>query len=147
MLLLFSCRVTSDSATPGLQHTRLPFPSLSLGVCSNSSIESVMLSNHLVPCHPLFLLPSIFPASGSFPVSQLFSSRVQSIGASASVLPIGIQGWFPVGLTGLILQSKGLSRVHFNTTQLKTNQFVYNVEKYLFYLAIFQLIMMKLCGY
>ena len=147
MLLLFSCWVTSDSATPGLQHTRLPCPSLSLRVCSNSSIESVMLSNHLVPCHPLPLLPSIFPASGSFPMSQLFSSRVQSIGASASVLPIDIQGWLPVGLTGLILQSKGLSRVHFNTTQLKTNQFVYNVEKYLFYFAIFQLIMMKLCGY
>ena len=81
------------------------------------SIESVMLSNHLILCHPLFLLLQSFPASGSFPVSQLITSGSQSIGASASVLPVNIQDWFPLGLTGLIsLQSKELSRVFSNTT-------------------------------
>ena len=73
------------------------------------SIESVMLSDHLNLCHPLLLLPSIF-TSGSFPMSQLFASGGQSIGASASVtvLPINIQSWFHLGLTGLIsLLSKG----------------------------------------
>ena len=52
--------------------------------------------------HPLFLLPSIFPASESFPMSQLFVSGGQSIGASVSVFPVNMQGWFPLGLTGLI---------------------------------------------
>ena len=83
------------------------------------SIESMMPSNHLILCYPLLLLPSIFPTSGSFSVSWLFTSGGQSIGASAlaSVLPINIQGWLPLGLTGLIsLQSKGLSRVFSNTT-------------------------------
>ena len=76
------------------------------------SIDSVVLSNHLILCHPLLLLPSIFPASGSFPKRQLFASGGQSIGvsASASVLPMNIQDWFPLGRTGWIsLQSKGLS--------------------------------------
>ena len=86
------------------------------------SIESVMPSNHLILCHPLLLLPSIFPASGSFPMIQLFTSVGQSIEASAlaSVLPMNIQDWFPLGLTGLIsLQSKGISRVFSNTTVWK----------------------------
>ena len=86
------------------------------------SIESVMLSNHLIVCYPLFLLPSIFPASGSSPMSWLFSLGGQSVGASASasVLLMNIQGWFPSGLTGLIsLQCKGLSRVFSNTTVQK----------------------------
>ena len=62
-----------------------------------TSIESVMQSNHLILCHPLLLLPSVFPASGSFPVSQFITSGGQSIGASASVsvLPVNIQSWFP----------------------------------------------------
>ena len=60
------------------------------------SIESVILSNHLILCRPL-LLPSIFPASGSFPMSWLFTSGGQSIGASASVLPMTIQSWFSLG--------------------------------------------------
>ena len=65
------------------------------------SIESVMPSNHLILCHPLLLLPSIFPASGSFPMSQFFTSGGQSIGvsASASVLPMNIQDWFTLGWT------------------------------------------------
>ena len=78
------------------------------------SIQLVMSSNHLILCRPLLLPPSIFPASGSFPMSHFFPSGGQSIGtsASASVFPMNIQDWFPLGLTGLIsLQSKGLSRV------------------------------------
>ena len=82
------------------------------------SIKSVMPSNHLILCHPLLLLPSIFPASGSFPVSQFFPLGGQSIGASAlaSVLPMKIQDSFPLGLTGWILESNGLSRVFSNIT-------------------------------
>ena len=76
------------------------------------SIESVMPSDHLILCRPLLLLPQSFPASGSFPMSLFFTSDSHSIGvsASASVLPMNIQAWFPLGLTGLIsLQSKGLA--------------------------------------
>ena len=90
------------------------------------SIESVMPSNYLILYHPL-LLPSIFPASGSFQMSQFFTSGGQNIGvsASASVLPMNIQDWFPLGLTFLIyLQSKGLSRVFSNTTVQK-HQFLH----------------------
>ena len=86
------------------------------------SIESVMPSNHLILCRPLLLLPSIFPASGSFPMSQLFTSGGQSIGVSAStsVLPMNTQYRSPLGWTGWIsLQSKGLSRVFSNTTVQK----------------------------
>ena len=85
-------------------------------------IESVVPSNHLIHCHPLLLLPSIFPASGSFPKSQFFTSGGQNIGASASasVLPVNIQVWFPLGLTGLISSLyKGRSRVLSNTTVQK----------------------------
>ena len=77
------------------------------------SIESVMPSNHLIICHHLSSHLQSFPASGSFPVSQFFESGGQSIGASASasVLPMNIQNWFPLGWTGWIsLQSKGLSK-------------------------------------
>ena len=73
------------------------------------SIQLVMPSNHLILCRPLLLLPSIFPASGSFPMSWHFASGGQSIGvsASASVHPVNIQDWFPSRWTGLIsLQSK-----------------------------------------
>ena len=86
------------------------------------SIESVMPSNHLMLCHPLLLLPSIFPASGSFPISQFFTSGGQSIGlsTSASVLPVNIQDCFLLGWTAWIsLQSKGFSRVFSNTTSQK----------------------------
>ena len=75
------------------------------------SIESMMLSNQLILCQLLLLPPSIFPASGSFQMSQFFTSGGQSIGvsASASVLRMNIQDWFPIGWTGWIsLQSKGL---------------------------------------
>ena len=86
------------------------------------SIELVMPSNHLIICHPLFFLPSNFPASGSFPTSQFAASGSQSIGASASasVLPMNIQDWLPLGWTGWISWlSKGLSRVCSNTTAQK----------------------------
>ena len=92
------CVTPMDCSTPGfiLPHC---FPEFAqIYVCW------VMPSNCLTPCCPLsFSLPS-FPASGSFPVSQLFASGGQSIGASAlvSVLPMNIQGWFSLGLTGLI---------------------------------------------
>ena len=87
------------------------------------SIESVMPSNHLILCCPLFL-PSIFPASSSFLMTAL-SSRWPNSGASAStsVLPMNIQNWFPLGLAGLIsLLSKGLSRV-FSNTPVQKHQF------------------------
>ena len=82
------------------------------------SIELVMPSNHLILCRPL-LPPSIFPSIRVFPLSQLFASGGQRIGASASasVLPMNSQGWFPLGWTGLMsLLSKGLSRVFSSTT-------------------------------
>ena len=84
------------------------------------SIESLLPSNHFILCCPLSCLQS-FPASGSFPMSWLFASGGQSIwaSASASVLPVNIQGWFPLGLTGLISWlSQGLSRV-FSSTQTR----------------------------
>ena len=120
----FSCSVMSESLQPhGLQHARLPCLSPILGVYSNSCPLSRW-------CHPTisssvvsfsFWLQSC-PASGSFPVGQFFTSGGQSIRASAlaSVIPMSIQDWFPLGLTGWIsLQSKGLSRVFSNTTVQK----------------------------
>ena len=82
------------------------------------SIELVMLSNHCILWHPLLSCLQSFPASGSFLMIWLFAWGSQSIGASASAsgLAVNSQGWFPLGLTGLIsLQDKGLSRVFFNT--------------------------------
>ena len=106
-----------DCSTPGLPvHHQLQ------SLLKLMSIESVMPSNHLVPCHPLFLLPSTFPTSGSFQMSQLFTSGGQSIGVSAStsVLPMNTQDGSPLGWTGWIsLQSKGFSRVFSNTTVQK----------------------------
>ena len=82
-----------------------------------------MPSNHPILCCPLLFLPTVFPSIRSFPVSQLFPSSSQSVGASASVLPMDIQGWFHLGLTDLIsLQSKGLSRV-FSSTIVRKHQF------------------------
>ena len=86
------------------------------------SIESVMPSNHLILCCPFSSCPQSLPASGSFPMSQLFKSDGQSIGvsASASILPMNTQDWSPLGWTGWIsLQSKGLSRAFSNTTVQK----------------------------
>ena len=125
LLLLFSCSDMSNSLQPhGLQHTRLPCPSPSSGVCSNPCPLSrwchPTISSSVVPLSSCL---QSFPASGSFPVSQLFISDGLSIGASVSVLPINIQGWFPLGLTGLIsLLSKGLSRV-FSSIIAQRHQF------------------------
>ena len=99
---------------------------ISLSLLKFMCIESVMPSNHLVLCHPFSSCLQSFPASGSFPMSWLFASGGQSIGASASasVLPVNIQDWFHLGLTSLIsLQSKGLSRVFSNTTVQKHKLF------------------------
>ena len=90
---------------------------------SNSSIELVMPSNHLILCHPLLLPPSIFPSIRVFSSeSAVHITDGQSIGASASksVLPLNTQDWSPLGWTGWIsLQSEGLSRVFSNTTVQK----------------------------
>ena len=86
------------------------------------SIASVMPSNHLILCHPLLLLPLIFPSIRVFSNESVLCIRCQGIGvsASASVLPINIQDWFPLGLAGWIsLQSKGHARVFSNITVLK----------------------------
>ena len=123
----FSLSVVSDSLRPhGLQHSRLPCPSPIPKACSNSCPSSQW-------CHPTISFSVIpfssclqsFPTSGSFPMSQFFTSGGQSIGvsASASVLPINIQNWFPLGWTGWIsLQSKGLWRV-FSNTEVQKHQF------------------------
>ena len=124
LLLLFSHSVMSGSLLPhGLHHTRLPCPSLSPRVYSNSHPLSQRchptISSSVVPFSSC---PQSFPASGSFPMSWLFASGGQSIGvsASASVLPVHIQDWFCLQWTGWIsLQSKGLSRVFSNSTVQK----------------------------
>ena len=113
LLMLFSHSVVFDSLRPhGLQHAMLPCPSPSSRVCSNSCPLSqwchLTISSSVAP----FSCPQSFQASGSFSMSRLFASGGQSIGAStsASILPMNIQGWLILGLTGLIsLQSKGLS--------------------------------------
>ena len=88
-----------------------------------TSVELVMPFNHLIICSPFSFCLQSFPASGSFPLSQLLASNGQSIGPLASVLPVNIQGWFPLELTGLIsLQSTGLSRV-FSSTTVQRHQF------------------------
>ena len=107
----------------GLQYARLPCPSSTPGVYSKSCPLSQWyhptISSSIIPFSFGF---QSFPASGSFPMSQFFSSGGQSIGvsASASVLPMNIQGWFPLGWTSWnSLQSKGLSRVFSNATAQK----------------------------
>ena len=113
-----------DSLWHGLEHARPPCPSPTPRACSNSCLSSGW-------CHPAISFsavafsscPRSFPASGSFQMSQFFASGGQSIGVSvsASVLPVNIQDWFPLGLTDLIsLQSKGLSRVASPTPQFKS---------------------------
>ena len=120
----------SDSLRPyGLQHTRLPSPSPTPRAYWNScplhqwchltiSSSVVHFSSHL----------QSFPASGSFPISQFFISggRGTGVSASVSVLPVNIQGWFPLRLTGLIsLQSKRLSRIFSNTTVKKHQLYIF----------------------
>ena len=123
----------SDSETPWTTHTRLPWPSPTLGACSNSCPSSRW-------CHPT-ISSSVSPfssclqsfqASGSFLMSRFFTSGGQSIGASASasVFPMNIQSWFPLELTDWIsLQSRGLSRIFSNTT-VQEHQF-FTTQPYL----------------
>ena len=105
-MALLCCSVAKSCLTlqpHGLQHSRLLCPPLSPQVCSNSCPLSrwcyLTTSSSTVPFS--YFIPS-FPASGSFPVSRIFALGDQSVGASATGLPINIQGWFPLGLTGLI---------------------------------------------
>ena len=111
-----SFSVTSDSLRPhGLQHTRLSCTSSSPTACSNSCPLSQWCYPPISSSDTPFSSLQSFPESGSL----LFTSGGQAIGASASVLPKNIQGWFPLGLTGWIsLQSKGLSRVFSSITVL-----------------------------
>ena len=123
----FSCSVMSNSLrSHGLQQARRPCPSPTPRACSNSCPLNQW-------CHPIISSSVIlfssclqsFPESGSFPMSQFFKLGGQSIGASASasVLLVNIQDWFPLGWTGLIsLQSKGLSKV-FSNTAVQKHQF------------------------
>ena len=113
-----------DWSTPGIPVLQY------LPQITQTNVYSAMSFNHLILCCSLLLLFSFFPhsflASGSFPMSRLFASGGQSVGASASasVLPMNIQGWFSLGLTRLIsLQSKGLSRV-FSSTIVRKHRFL-----------------------
>ena len=124
----FSCSVVSDSLRPHEpQHARPPCPSPTPSVYPNPCPLSQWCHPTITTCVvPFSSCPQSFPASGSFPMSQLFTSGGQSIGfsASTSVPPMNTQDWFPLGWTGWIsLQSKGLSRVFSNTT----------VQKHLFF--------------
>ena len=132
--------VVSDCLRPhGLQHTRPPCPSPTFRACSTScplsqwyhpTISST-ISSSVVPFSSSL---QFFPASGSFPMSQFFASGGQNIGvsASASVLLMNIQDWFPLGWTGWIsLQSKGLSRVLSNTTVQKHQFFSAHIHTWL----------------
>ena len=118
-----SCSTLCDPHGP--QHARLPCPSPTPGAYSNSHPSSQwchpIISSSVIPFSSCF---QSFPASGAFLVSQFFTSGGQSIGvsASASVLPVNIQDWFPLGLTGLFyLLAKGLSRIFSNTTAQNIN--------------------------
>ena len=130
---IFSSIAQSCPTRPphGLQHARPPCPSPTPGVYSNSYPSSRWSHPTISPSVvPFSSSLQSFPASGSFPVSQFFTSGGQNIGVSAStnieILPMNIQGWFPLGPTGWIsLQSKWLSRVFSNAT----------VQKYQFFSA------------
>ena len=112
----FSLSIMSNSLQPhGRKHAWLPCPPPTPGACSNSCPSSwwchPTISSSVIPFSSCF---QSFPTSGSLPMSQFFASGGQSIGVSGStsMLPMNIQDWFPLGLTGLIsLQSKGLSWV------------------------------------
>ena len=121
----FSLSVVSNSLQPrGLQHARLPCPPSTPGACSNSCPSRLWY-------HPTILSPVIpfspclqsFPSLGFFPLSQFFPSGGQSIraSASASVLPMNIQVWFPLGLTGWISLQLRNTQEYFPTLQFKSN--------------------------
>ena len=127
LLIRFCCCCCSVKLYPALWSHEVgsqasPSSTISQSLLSFLSIELVMLTISSSAATFSFCLQS-FPASGSFPISQLFASGNQSVGALATVLPMNIQSWFPLGLTVLIsLQSKGLSRV-FSITTFWKHQF------------------------
>ena len=132
----FSHSVMSDSLWPHeVQHARLPCLSPTPGACSNSCPLGQWyhrtISSSVIPFSSCL---QSFPPSGSFPVNLFFPSGGQSIGVSASVLPMNIQDWVPLELIGLTsLQSKGLSGVFSNTT----------VQKYQFFDTAFFMIQLS----
>ena len=133
--LLESCCCSLTKSCPTLCYPRLSCPSPSPGVCSNSCPLSrwccTTISSSVAPFSSC---PHTFTAWRSFPVSQLFTAGSQSIGALASNLPINIQGWFPLGLTGLIyLQSKGLSW-DFSSITVWKHQF-FSIQLFLWFLS------------
>ena len=145
----FSRSIMSDSLQPhGMQHARLSCPSSTSGTCSNSC----PLSRWYHPTISSSVFPfsshlHSFPASGSFPMSQFFTSGGQSIGVSvsASVLSTNIQDWFPLGLPSLMsLQSKGLSRVFSNTTVQK-RQFFSAQLSFLFFFFFTFVVVVVVC--
>ena len=123
LLLLFNVLLF---ATPWTTACQAPLSStISPSLLKFMCIEAVMLSNHLILCRHLLLLPSVFPSISVFSNGQLFPSDGQRTEASvsASILPMNIQGSFPLGLTGLISsQFKGFSRV-FSSTRVQTHRF------------------------
>ena len=121
------CSVTQPRLTlppHGLQHARPPCHSPSFGVCISSCSLHWWCHPAISSSEALFsFCPQSFPVPGTFPMSRLFESDDQNTGASASVLPVNIQGWSPLRLTGLIsLLSKGLSGV-FSSTTVRRHQF------------------------
>ena len=127
MLLLLSCQVVSNSLQPRTATHQVPLSSnISPSLLKLMSIEWVMLSNYLILCHPLFLLPSICPSIRVFSNESALHNRWPKYwiftDASALVLPMSIQDGFPLGLTGFILLSKVFSRVFSNTT-IQKHQF------------------------
>ena len=147
LLLFFSHSVVSNSLRPhGLQHTRPPCPSPLPDICPSSCPLHRW-------CHPAISSPDAlfsfclqsFPAWGTFPMSQLFTSYDQNTGvsASASVLPRNVQGWFSLRLTGLIsLLSKGLSGVFSSTTY---KGILYNEDISYIFIILYYLLLMCLC--
>ena len=144
----FSRSVISNSLRPyGLQHARTSCPSPTPRTCSNSCLSSQWchptISSSVIP---FFSCLQSFPASGSFLMSQFFTSGDQSIGvlASASVLPMNIQDLFPLGLTDWIsLQSKGLSRVFSNITVQKHQLFGNSLGKTLLAFALLHFVLQR----
>ena len=125
---LFNCQLWPTLCNPmdcSMVGLPAPHPLSEFAQVHVHCIALVMLSSHLILWCPLLLCPQSFPTSGTFPMSQLFASGDQNTGASvsASVLPVNIQGWFPLRLTSLIsLLSRGLSGV-FSSTTVQSHQF------------------------
>ena len=136
-----SCPILCDPWTEAHQ-TSLSF-TISWGLLKLMSIYLVISFNHFILCHLLPLLPSIFSSIRLF--SWVFTSGGQSIGASASasVLPMNVHGWFPLGLTGLIsLLSKGLSRVFSSTTIQKYLMWYYKNIPWFIYLLVMDILVL-----